>query len=371
MPPARAGSGRRAAFVSLLGRYLNRELLGVFLMVLLVLFLVAVGGRFIGFLQDAAIGKYSAGSLFALLGLRLPEIAQLLLPFALFLALLLTLGRVYAEQEMAVLFGGGAGAGTLLRWLAPMVLLVTVVVAVLALLVTPGSNAALADALTEERLDRDFANLSPGVFHVYARGDRVSYADAVSPEGDRLYKVFLAERHGGFETVTVRAEEGMQYVDPETGSRFLRLLRGSRYEGRIGAGDYRVIEFETMSQRIEIDSSHRSVAEVGALPTRALFGSSDPGQRAELGWRWSMPLLTLLSSLLAIGLARVKPRQGRFARLLPALGVFLLYYLGLSLVQNRLADDAWPPLLGYWPVHLAFAALAAYGLSRIGSPQKS
>ncbi|MEM1230210.1 MAG: LPS export ABC transporter permease LptF [Pseudomonadota bacterium] len=357
--------------MSLLGRYLNRELLGVFVMVLLVLFLVAVGGRFIGFLQDAAIGKYSAGSLFTLLGLRLPEIGQLLLPFALFLALLLTLGRLYAEQEMAVLFGGGAGAPALLRWLAPVIVAITAAVAMLSLLVTPSSNASLAAALTEERLDRDFANLTPGVFHVYARGDRVSYADALAPDGERLFEVFLAERRAGFEDVTVRAEEGLQYIDPETGSRFLRLLRGSRYEGQLGTGGYRVIEFDSMSQRIEIDSSHRSVEDVGARPTALLIGDDDAVARAELGWRWSMPLLTALSALLAIALARVKPRQGRFARLLPALGVFLLYYLSLSLIQNRLIEGDWPAWLSYWPAHGLFALLAIYGLSRIGSPQRT
>lgn len=357
--------------MSLLGRYLNRELFGVFVMVLLVLFLVAVGGRFIGYLQDAAIGKYSASSLLSLLGLRLPEIAQLLLPFALFLALLLTLGRLYAEQEMAVLFGGGAGALTVLRWLAPVVLLVTGAVAYLALYVTPSSNAALVDAVAEERLDRDFANLSPGVFHVYARGDRVSYADALSADGERLLEVFLAERRGGDETVTVRAEESSQYIDPETGSRFLRLHRGSRYEGSIGTGSYRVIEFERMSQRIEVDSSHRGGGDITAVPTVELRESSDPAARAEYGWRFSVPTLTLLSALLAIGLARVKPRQGRFARLLPALGVFLLYYLALSLVQNRLADDAWPAAVSYWPVHGLFAVLALWLLRRIGAPQRT
>ncbi len=357
--------------MSVASRYLNRELLSVFGIVLLVLLLVAVGGRFIGYLQDAAVGRYNASSLLTLLGLRLPEIAALLLPFALFLAVLLTLGRFYAEQEMAVLLGGGAGPARLLLWLLPVFLLIASLVGWLSLYLTPSSNARLAEALVAERQDRDFANLTPGVFHVYARGDRVSYADAVSDDGEQLLEVFLGERQGGLASVTVRAERGSQFVDKKTGSRFLLLEQGARFEGQIGQRDYRVVAFERMGQRIEVDVATATRQELTALPTATLQTLRTTEAIAELGWRQSLPLLTLLTATLALGLARVKPRQGRFARMLPGLGVFLLYYLGLTLIQNRLLEGGWPTALGYWPVHGLFALLALYWLTRVGHPQRT
>ena len=84
-------------------RYAFRELLGVFVVVGLVLLLIGLGGRFIGYLQDAALGKYAADVLFTLMVYRLPEFLQLILPFALFLAVLLTFSRWYADSEMTVL----------------------------------------------------------------------------------------------------------------------------------------------------------------------------------------------------------------------------------------------------------------------------
>lgn len=357
--------------MSIAGKYLNRELLGVFLMVLLVLLLVAVGGRFIGFLQGAAIGKYSAGSLLLLLGLRLPEIVQLLLPFALFVAVLLTLGRLYAEQELAVLLGGGASTAHLLRWLAPLTLVVALLVGLLATSVTPRSNAALVQQLVSERLDRDFANLSPGVFHVYAGGDRVSYADAVIEDGAVLESVFLSERGGGSATATVRAEQGSALIDEKTGSRFLLLERGSRYEGRIGERGYRVVEFQRMGQRIAVNTNLSRNTDVGAMSGAELLAMSGGPAAAELGWRWSLPVLTLVSVLIAAGIARVKPRQGRFAKLLPGLGVFVGYYLALTLVQNQLLESRWPPELGYWPVHIGFILFALWRLGRFGHPQRT
>ena len=38
-------------------RYVNRELLAIFFVTLVLLLLVAVGGRVIGYLQEAAMGK--------------------------------------------------------------------------------------------------------------------------------------------------------------------------------------------------------------------------------------------------------------------------------------------------------------------------
>ena len=75
-------------------RYVNRELISIFVVVTVVLLGVALGGQFIGYLQDAALGKYAAESLLTIVGLRLTEFLQQLLPFAFYLALVLTVGRL-------------------------------------------------------------------------------------------------------------------------------------------------------------------------------------------------------------------------------------------------------------------------------------
>ena len=90
-------------------RYVNREMFAVFCVTLLLLLLVAVGGRFIGYLQEAALGKFTGSAVLTIITLRLPEFIQLVAPFALYVAVLLTFGRLYAEQEMVVLQSAGAG----------------------------------------------------------------------------------------------------------------------------------------------------------------------------------------------------------------------------------------------------------------------
>ncbi len=48
--------------------------------------------------------------------------------------------------------------------------------------------------------------------------------------------------------------------------------------------------------------------------TATLLASSEPRDRAELAWRTAVPVMALVLMVLAVPLARLRPRQGRFAR---------------------------------------------------------
>lgn len=355
--------------MTIAARYLNREIIATALVVLIILLVVAVGGRFVGYLQQAALGKYSTDALWMLVGLRMPEFLQLLLPFALFLGLLLSLGRLYAEQEMVVLFGGGTSLGRLLGWLAPLVIGLTLLVGWLSFGVGPTSAQQLADLTTEQRNRQDFGAITPGVFFSYAKGNRVTYADDVSADRKTLLEVFMAERKGRLDAVTVRAEQATQYVDDQSGSRYLLLERGTRYEGSIGDPEYRVVRFGQLGQRIEQQPVRRRGERVAAIPSAKLYPDRTPAAVAEWHRRLSLPLFTLISAMLAVGMARVKPRQGRFARILPAVGVFVSYYLMLTLAQNLLKGEQLPAWLGMWPVHFIYLGLLVWLLRRFGMPQ--
>lgn len=352
-------------------RYLNRELVAVLVVVFVLVLFVGLGGRLIGYLQQAALGKYSAESLLILVGLRLPEFAQLALPFALFVAVMLTLGRLYAEQEAAVLSSAGVGPVRLFVWSLPVVLAVTGLVALTSLWLTPTSNHEFSERVLEQRLNREFDGLNPGVFQIFSDGQRVSYMEQVDTDARTLTGVFMAEiDDDGQRTSTIWAKRGSQYVDEGTGSRFLALRDGRRYEGTAGSPDYRVLEFDSLAQRIEIQTARLFKVKADETATAELLGHADPDFPAELHWRLSLPLFALIGAGLAFGLARVKPRQGRFARIAPGVLILVLYYLLLVLNLNALKDEQIPMAAGLWLVHLAFAGFAVFLLRRAQAPAR-
>jgi len=95
----------------ILYRYINRQLLATTVVVTVVLMMVLVSGRFIKYLAQAAKGEIAADVLLLVMLYRVPEFLQLILPLSVFIAVLLVLGRMYSDSEMAVLRAGGADAG--------------------------------------------------------------------------------------------------------------------------------------------------------------------------------------------------------------------------------------------------------------------
>lgn len=348
-------------------RYIARELLATLGAVFLALLLIALGGRFIGYLQDAALGRYSADALLALAALRVPEFAQLTLPFALFLAALITAGRLHAEREFAVLLAGGLAPPRVLAWLLAIAAPIAALVAALSLALTPRAAAAFSELALEQRANSEFEGILPGVFHTFAFDRRVTYAQEVDAQQRRLEGVFADERLAGGGHVTTWARAGSQHIAANTGSRFLLLQDGVRYEGVPGSADYRTVAFKRLSQRVELSPTPWGRLDPRTLNTAAL-DHANPEEAAEWHWRVSLPIAAVLAMLCGFGFGKTPPRKGRFAQLVPGIAGFLAYLLLCMFARSAIADGdmaAWP---GLWPVHGAAAVLAAWLLANTWRP---
>jgi len=78
---------------------------------------------------------------------------------------------------------------------------------------------------------------------------------------------------------------------------------------------------------------------------------------AELQWRLSLILIIPILCLLAVPLSKVNPRQGRFAKLAPAVLLYIIYFALLLASRDWLADGLLPAVVGLWWVHAVFLAL--------------
>lgn len=355
----------------ILYRYIMRELLLVFIVTSVVLLLIGLGGRFIGYLQDAALGKFAADALVPLLVLRLPEFFQLTLPFAFYIALILTVSRLFADRELTVLFAAGVPPARILRWFLVIAGLLALLVGYLSLSVTPASEVERAQFMLEQRVRSEFDALTAGVFHTFSGGRRVTYAEDISADRRQLREVFVAQNDPDAGSTTIWAERGSQYVDADTGSRFLLLEDGVRYEGKPGAGDYRVVEFGALGQRIERPDPVVERLRISSQPNAQLLSDGSGEAMAELHWRLSLPIMVMVATFFGVGLAKARPREGRFSNFVPALLAFLGYYLALLLNQYALVEGLVPIVFGFWGVHVLFLLIGAFFTGRLAQPAAS
>ncbi len=350
-------------------RYINRELFSVFLLTFIVFVVVAASGRFSFYLQRIMDGRYAPEVLFTVVGLRLPEYCQFLLPVSFFIAIMLTIGRLQSDNEYVVLQYAGMTPRRLLKGLAAQILVITLLVGMLAMVVTPMAGRALSDLILEQGRQGQFLNVFPGVFSASADDSTVLYAQDLSEDHAALQDVFIFEQLTDGRESTTWSSTGRQEMDEDTHARFLVLGDGVRYEGRPGDADYRKVEFSTLRRRlpeISEDEDHDdrlSTYPLGELPDSRMG-------RIEWQWRLAPPVFTLIVALLAVGLTRVPPRSERFRKIAPGLLMLAVYYESLVVVGRAMVAGDWPELFGLWSIHAVFFAIAVVLISRLSYPAR-
>lgn len=80
--------------------------------------------------------------------------------------------------------------------------------------------------------------------------------------------------------------------------------------------------------------------------------------RAELGYRLSLPFLMIIAVLLATPLATVRPRQGRWLKLIPAMFIFVANVLILISLKESIAKGK----IGVYIYPVALVLFIAFAL---------
>ena len=78
--------------------------------------MILVSGRFVKYLANAVDGSLDAEVIFTVIAYRIPGILELTLPLAFFVAVLLSFGRMYIDNEMSVLKACGISENKLLGY---------------------------------------------------------------------------------------------------------------------------------------------------------------------------------------------------------------------------------------------------------------
>lgn len=349
-----------------------------------VLLLIIMSGRFVKYLAESAAGKLAPDVLFAIMGYRMPGFLELVLPLGLFIAILLAYGRLYMDSEMTVLSACGMSQKRLLGYTMIPSVFVAVVVAFLSLLISPLGAERSGDLLSTQKARSEFDHLPAARFQPLQSGNGVIYSHVISEDRKQLSSVFLAEMAKKPEGASVRegeaqqaqlsvilAESGEQIVDPDNGHRYMLLRNGYRYSGLPGELEYQEIKFDTYAQYLSPGSTLGSGdIKSDALSTKALMDSSASEDQATLHWRLSIPILVLVVSILAVPLSHTNPRQGRYAQMIPAILIYIVYLVSLNAGRGAIEDGKSVGLFGIWGVHLVFLFLAVLLLSKDALRQK-
>ncbi len=343
-------------------RYVLREVVQTWLAVTGVLVAILVSNQLSRVLGQAADNQYGRHVVLDLIALGAIMNLSVIVPVGLLLAVVLTLGRLYHDSEMAALQACGFAPA---RLLVPLFCFASVIAVGLGWLVfvqVPQADSQVQLLRQSALKEAQFGQLDAGRFRSFSGGDAVFYAERVDQEGV-LHNVFVQRESAGRIEVAL-ADTATYSKAALNGMHLVTLFNGRRYEGVPGREDFRVIEFREHGIPIATPSDVAGTQDPDTKPTRELLGSHDPSDVAQLQFRTSTPLMALVLTLIAVPLSRLRPRQGRYTHVGFAIVVYFVYSNLLSAAKVWIEKGDLPPAIGVWWVHLAALALGVYLVSR-------
>ena len=347
-------------------RYLTKEVVNSLTAVITVLMLAFLSQQLVRYLNYVAIGKIATSVLLELVSFEIPYLFALLLPLALYLGILLTYGRMHAEQEMAILNMSGFSGRRVLRLTMLLATFIASVVLVLMFWVNPWiSLKRQAVMSSDEATLHMIETLMPGRFQVSPDGKHVMYVESLSRDHKRAQNVFIAQQKPVENTadqnewMLVIADQGYQSRLKNVPDPFFVTENGYRYEGIPGQNDYKIIKYKTYAIRIPQADARLIHPEYEAMTMSALWEDyANPKRAAEFQWRVSVALSVWVLAFFAVPLSAVRPRKSRYFILLPAILIYIIYFNLLFVTRHWVEQGTLSITLGMWWVHAMMLALA-------------
>jgi len=339
-------------------RYVLRDVVQTWVAVTGVLVAILLANQLSRVLGRAADNQYGRHVVFELIALGAIMNLSVIVPVGLLIAIVLSLGRMYHDSEMAALQACGFGPG---RLLVPMFLFaacIAVGIGWLTFFQVPRADLEIQLLRQSASKEAQFGQLDAGRFRTFAGGDAVFYAERVDQDGV-LHNVFVQRQAGGRVEVALADTATYSKALPD-GSHLVTLYNGRRYEGSPGQRDFRIIEFREHGIPIATPPALQGTSDPDTKPTAQLFGSMAPSDIAQLQFRSSAPIMVLLLTLIAVPLSRLQPRQGRYARLGFAIVVYFVYSNLLSAAKVWVEKGSLAPEIGVWWIHLLALGLGLY-----------
>ncbi len=319
---------------------IRRELARSFGANLLVLFTIVLTMLLIRTLGLASKGSVNPQEILLVLTYSVMAQMPIVLTIALFVAIVATLSRMYADSEMFIWFAAGRGLAGFLPPLLRFAWPVLLAIGLLAGLAWPWSNAQIELLRNRYEQRGDLERVSPGQFMESSGGRRVFFIDRDTSGGKEGRNVFIADTHpDGRETITSARSGRIEWMG---GEQFLLLDQGQRLD--LPPSDQpelplRISEFESYGLRLG-DSSATS-AQSDKLKTQSTAALLQQGTRAALGelsWRIGMVLTAFNFVLIALAVSVSNPRAGRSGNLIFLLCAFVVYYNLVNLGSGWIAS---------------------------------
>lgn len=367
----------------ILHRYILKEIIGLFSLILGIFLFVLLMGRILRVVDLIVRHGVNPLEILKMFGYLIIYVSPFAIPMATLIALLLCFSRLSGDLEITAMKSSGIG----LYQLLPPVMLVSAFMCLATLLVTihaaPWGSFSFRQLVFETAKRHISVAFKEGVLREIFP-DFIVYADRVNAHEGIMEGVFIHDRVSTDVPLEITAQRGVMLRNSQNDEFFsLRLENGTIHQCSLDEGKVRRIHFQayeinfdrTLSQLSEqLQRTRRKEMGTQALLERInqLRSKNRPVEEyvVEFHWRLTVPISCLVFGLLALPLALQAGPQGRSHGLVMGSLILLVYYLLFSMGKT-FSEGGLTPWIGLWGPNLLFGLYAVSLLVRTARERPS
>jgi len=335
----------------ILNRYIIREICGPIAVICAVLIAIFSSYSAAEYLADAVSGLLRPDTVILMILLKIAIALEVLLPTALYLSVVIALGRMYRDSEMVALESCGVGTLRVLKSVFYLSLMTAVLVASISLFVRPWAYQKIYWLKALSASDVDFAQMEAGNFYELQGGNVVIFAEKIHDKAKRGERVFIRSQDSEKQQI-IYAKKVYQRVDEASGYPVLLLRDGTMYDLYLSGERGKITQFQQATYLLTPKEIVPQKYRRKAATTMDLYRSDKLEDIAEFQWRLSTPLSAILLGLLGVPLSRTNPRQGKYGKVVTAVLAFAIYYNVSIVAKNWIEKDVVNAIPGIWWVPL-------------------
>lgn len=313
----------------IINRYLSHEIGKPLWPILGILIALFASYNVAAFLSDAVNGLLPANTIAELVALKVLISLEVLIPIALYVSVVLSLGRLHGDAEFTAMLALRVAPARVMGAVLALSAYLAFIVAGLSLVVRPWAYQKLHELSTHAETTVSANAMEAGTFYVSQHGDRVIFLAHRDGRGSAARDVFVRMWRGDhIQIIHARLANVLPQATSGEGSRiYMRDAHLYEIGGKDGQDDQVVNAHDIIFNPDSHGSTTPGYSSVAASSVR-LAGSGAAEDIAEFQWRLSTPLSTLLLGMLGMTMSCQKSQQSRYTRL----GTAILIYFGYDLL---------------------------------------
>lgn len=342
----------------ILNKYYNKDIVNTFTSITLFIISIVSANLLIRLFKKAYSQGLGLDSILKFIILTLPENVTLIAPIALFLAIVTCFGKYFANNEMFVTLAGGVTWMEMVKNTLKPTYLLTAIVFFTTMFLIPLAKQTSDIFQTSLSAKALLSSITDGKI-INAPDGRVFYINSKS--SNNLNKIFMYQRLENSKeykiltspTASIESNKSAAFIDFKKAHIYTRDT--DSFKSSYGTADKAIYTIYDNSIR---DYNHERMDRkfMGEL-----IAKSFEGQRkytAELFARLNNCISIIVAGLIAISMCQLRPRENKYAKLLPSVVVLAIYLCSNMFINTSMGSGGVPPWIGIWLPHIFFIIFA-------------